>query len=470
MSTKAEVVICGAGIAGVAAAYHLVVRHGVRDVVLVDEKPPLSLTSAAGTEAYRSWWPDEPMFRFMDRSISLTEELAAESRNAVRMNRRGYVFLTSDPRRIPKLEEEAKVVTRLGGGPLRVHRDGRSYVPARPDGLQPDLPGADLVLDTPLIARLFPFLADNTVAMLHVRRCGWLDVPSLGRWLLDRIASRGGAIVRDRIAKVDTRNERVAGVRLHSGSTIETGRLVLSSGPLIRASGRMLGLDLPVFTELHGKVVAEDTAGILPADAPMMIWTDPIHLVWNEKERGLVSENPDTRHLLDAFPAGLHVRPRFRDGKRTFLGIWTYDVAPREAVFPLAFDSDYATIVLRGLARMIPGMRAYLDTAVALPVDGGYYCKTPDNRPLIGPLPVEGAYIVGALSGYGVMGSQAAGALIADHITGGDLPDYAKAFSADRFEGLPGWSGLTGPSGQSGPSGLSAADMAAMGHATRGQL
>lgn len=452
MSTKAEIVICGVGIAGVAAAYHLVVRSGVRNVVLVDERPPLSLTSAAGTEAYRNWWPDLPMFRFMDRSIELTEELAAESENTVRMNRRGYVFLTGGRHRVPEFEKEAEAVSRLGGGALRVHRDGKSYVPSRPEGLQPDLTGADLVLDTETIARLFPFLTDDTAAMLHVRRCGWLDVPSLGRWMLDRITSRGGRIVRDGITNVDTKNNRVAGVRLESGAMIETGKLVLAAGPLIREAGRMLDLDIPVFMELHGKVIVEDTAGALPPDAPMMIWTDPVELVWDDDERQRLSSSSDTRYLLDPFPAGLHVRPRFRDGKQTFLGIWTYDVAPREAVFPLAFDSAYPVIVLRGLARMIPGMRAYFDTADELPVDGGYYCKTPDNRPLIGPLPVEGAYIAGALSGYGVMGSQAAGELVAAHVTGGALPDYARAFAFDRFDGL------------------STADMTGMRDATRGQL
>ena len=55
--TTADVVICGAGIAGVAAAYHLAVRRGVTDVVLVDERPPLSLTSDKSTECYRNWWP-----------------------------------------------------------------------------------------------------------------------------------------------------------------------------------------------------------------------------------------------------------------------------------------------------------------------------------------------------------------------------------------------------------------------------
>ena len=79
MPDKAEIVICGAGAAGLAAAYHLVVRNGMRGVMLVDERPPLSLTSAYGTEAYRNWWPDLDMFRFMDRSIDLMEELATET-------------------------------------------------------------------------------------------------------------------------------------------------------------------------------------------------------------------------------------------------------------------------------------------------------------------------------------------------------------------------------------------------------
>lgn len=458
MSTTAEIVICGAGIAGVSAAYHLVVRHGARNVVLVDERPPLSLTSAYGTEAYRNWWPDLTMFRFISRSIDLLEEVAAESENAARMNRRGYVFLTGDRRRVPEIEKEAEAVTGLGGGALRVHRDGGSYIPSRPEGLgsglrsEADFTGADLVLDTKTIARLFPFLTEDTAAMLHVRRCGWMDVPSLGRWMLDRIASGGGRIVRDRVTGVDTRNNRVTGARLASGTMIETGKLVLAAGPLVGEAGRMLDLDVPVFMELHGKIIVEDTAGVLPPGAPMMIWTDPVELVWDEEERRRLSSSEDTRYLTEPFPAGLHIRPRFRDGKQTFLGIWTYDVAPREVVFPPVFDPAYPVIVLRGLARMIPGMRAYFDRADALPVDGGYYCKTPDNRPLIGPLPVEGAYIAGALSGYGVMGSQAAGELVAAHVTGASLPDYAPCFSFDRFDGM------------------STADLAEMGDATRGQL
>jgi glycine/D-amino acid oxidase-like deaminating enzyme len=60
--------------------------------------------------------------------------------------------------------------------------------------------------------------------------------------------------------------------------------------------------------------------------------------------------------------------------------------------------------------------------------------KTRENRPLIGPLPIEGAYVIGALSGYGLMAACAAGALLAAHVTGATLPSYAGAFAVERYD------------------------------------
>ena len=76
-----------------------------------------------------------------------------------------------------------------------------------------------------------------------------------------------------------------------------------------------------------------------------------------------------------------------------------------------------------GLERCAPGV-----------VDGGYYCRTPENRPLVGPLPVPGTFVIGALSGFGVMASQAAGELLAAHVMGTDLPAYAPAFRLERYD------------------------------------
>ena len=99
-----HVVICGAGIAGISAAYHLTVRHGVKDVILVDERPPLTLTSEKSTECYRNWWPGpgDAMVGLMNRSIDILEELAHESGNFFNLSRRGYLFVTADPARIPE--------------------------------------------------------------------------------------------------------------------------------------------------------------------------------------------------------------------------------------------------------------------------------------------------------------------------------------------------------------------------------
>jgi glycine/D-amino acid oxidase-like deaminating enzyme len=83
---------------------------------------------------------------------------------------------------------------------------------------------------------------------------------------------------------------------------------------------------------------------------------------------------------------------------------------------------------------MVPGLSAYGDEAPQAIVDGGYYCKTPDNRPLIGPTAIEGVYVLGALSGFGIMASQAAAELLATHLLDRTRPGYAPAFHPARFE------------------------------------
>ncbi|MEA2058722.1 MAG: FAD-dependent oxidoreductase, partial [Actinomycetota bacterium] len=95
-SRTAGAVICGAGIAGVAAAYYLTVRCGVSNVVICDPRPPLTLTSDKSTECYRNWWPSPPMVEFMGRSIDLLEEVAIESGNTIQLSRRGYLYVTGD--------------------------------------------------------------------------------------------------------------------------------------------------------------------------------------------------------------------------------------------------------------------------------------------------------------------------------------------------------------------------------------
>jgi len=434
--TAAEVVICGAGIGGVAAAYHLV-KRGITRVVLVDERPALSLTSDKSAESYRNWWPGpgDSMVALMNRSIDLLEELARESDNVFLMNRRGYLFATAQPEQIERYVRAAAEAATLGVGPARIHRTpGGDYQPAPATGYEGQPTGSDVITDRSLIRRHFPYLADDTVALLHARRCGWFSGQQLGMYMLERAREKGVRLIEGRVERVQTAGGRVTGVTLAGGRTIGTARFVNAAGPYVKDVARLLGVELPIFCERHAKVAFHDTLGVVPRHAPMMIWTDPVRLHWTEEERAELAQSDSHRYLLDEMPAGVHGRPEGGGDSPIMLGVWTYDVEPMEPRFPLEFDPAFAEIVLRGLARPIPGLNAYLSRLPKYFVDGGYYTKTRENRLLSGPLPVEGAYILGGLSGYGMMSSNGAADLLADYIADRPLPRYAPAFHLDRYD------------------------------------
>lgn len=438
--TTADMVICGAGLAGIATAYHLAVQHGVQRVLLVDERPPLSLTSDKSTECYRNWWPgpDEAMVRLMNRSIDWLERLALESDNFFHLNRRGYAFLTADPAQANVLAESAATIAALGAGPLRIHHgSGTTYHPAPAVGYQDQPEGADLLLEPRLIRQHFPFVAPDTVALLHTRRCGWLSAQQLGMYLLTQARAHGVTLQRGRVSEVVVEGGQVTGVRLIVGDRslhVATAVFVNAAGPLLHEVGQLLGVTLPVVHELHGKVIVEDSHGVVPRQAPLMIWTDPVTLPWSADERPALAADASRRWLCEPLPAGVHFRPEGGADSRMLLLIWTYHVVPQRPVWPLRFAPEYGEVVLRGLSRMLPGLHGAWEHLSRPRVDGGYYCKTQENRPLIGPLPVPGAYVNGALSGFGIMASLAAGELLAAHILGLPLPSYAPAFLLSRYE------------------------------------
>ena len=432
--STAEVVICGAGIAGVSAAYHLAARRGMREIVLVEQGAPLSLTSDKSTEAYRNWWPGpgHQMVQFINRSIDLLEELAQLSNNVFELNRRGYVFLTGDPEQAQTLRETASAISALGAGPVRDHSDLSTYVPSPAEGFEHLPAGADFLTSPDAIQHLFPYLTSEAQAMLHVRRAGWMIPVRLGQWMLDQITAQGGRFRQGKVSRILTSGNRVQGVEVDGKDTVASDRVVIAAGPLLNRVAALAGLELPVTCELHGKIALNDTRGVLPDDAPLLIWNDPVMLPWTDAECDAIRARGET-HLLERFPAGVHVRPRGKSPNHELLIIWTYDTHTQEATFPPIFPNEYPEVLIRGLSRLIPGLTAYFGQGATAYTDGGYYCKTSENRPLIGPLPVEGMYVIGALSGFGIMASQAAAELLAAHVTGTSLPDYAPVFRLERY-------------------------------------
>lgn len=59
---------------------------------------------------------------------------------------------------------------------------------------------------------------------------------------------------------------------------------------------------------------------------------------------------------------------------------------------------------------------------------------TPENWPLIGPMRTPGAFMAGALSGFGSMAATATGALCAASVAGAEQPAYAASFTLGRYD------------------------------------
>jgi glycine/D-amino acid oxidase-like deaminating enzyme len=452
----ADVLICGAGIAGIAAAYHLAEKHGIKDIILVDEREPLSLTSDKSTECYRNWWPgpDNAMVQLMNRSIDILEDLAHESGNVFQLNRRGYLFLTTDRDRAADFRRLGEQAQAYGAGPLRIHNGLGStadYVPASPHGFESRLDGADLILDQSLIQSQFPDLSPDTIAALHVRRAGWLSAQQLGMYLLRKARDRGIKLLKARVTEVDTKGGQINSVKLAGASNqvISTHNFISAAGPLVKPVGRLLGVEIPVFSELHLKIACNDPFEVVPREAPLLIWEDPQKLPFSDEERDFLNEDPEMTWLLNEFPRGVHTRPEGGSSSQVILILWTYDTQPKQPVWPVPVDRHYPEIVMRGLATMLPKMQKYFGKLPKPVVDGGYYTKTIENRPLVGPLPADGAYLIGAFSGFGIMVSCAAGELLAAHVAGTDLPPYAGSFTLSRYDD-PNYIGLLQSWGDTG--------------------
>src|SRR5438094_10575878 len=86
--------------------------------------------------------------------------------------------------------------------------------------------------------------------------------------------------------------------------TFSTPRFVNAAGPFVQRVSRLIGVELPVFCERHAKVAFNDVLRVVPPEAPMKIWTDPVRLTWSIEEREILARSSAHARLVEEFPAG----------------------------------------------------------------------------------------------------------------------------------------------------------------------
>ncbi len=429
---KAEAVICGAGIAGVSAAFFLA-RAGMREILLVDERPPLTLTSQYSTECYRNAWPQPAMRALMDRSIDWLERLAEESGNRFHLNRNGYLYVVTQEAARAALLRRAEQLEIAGVRPLRVQDALRVANKTHKLDNSNQTNEIDLLLRPEVISQHYPYLNSEAQAALFVRRAGWMSAQQLGMYLLEQARQMGVQVRMTRMEGVQVEKGRIAAVTLSDGTRVETRRLINAAGPMLNEVNALVGESYPVFTELHQKVAFHDTKRVVPRETPLLILDEPQSLPWSEEEAQALQEDPETRYLTATLPGGAHLRPEGGEESDVVLMLWEYRVQKMPPRWPLPLDPLAPEVILRGLMRLLPGLKVYRDHLPRPQVDGGYYTLTPDHLALIGPAATEGFYLIGALGGYGIMAACGAGELLSRHVLGEPLPDYTAAFLPERF-------------------------------------
>jgi glycine/D-amino acid oxidase-like deaminating enzyme len=294
--------------------------------------------------------------------------------------------------------------------------------------------GVDVLLDRSTIKAHFPTLAPDVSTILHIRRAGDISGQQLGQYMLEAVRAAGGKVRRARVTAIEPGQP----FTLHlegDASTVRllADRVVNAAGPHFSEIAALLGDEMPLSYVYQQKIAFEDREGAVPRTLPFLIDLDGQHLDWSEEERLELASDPETAVLLQAMPGGIHCRPEGNEGGRWIKLGWAYNTTQSNPAGDPPLDPNFPDVVLRGAGRLQPALRTYLGR---LPRGarhyGGYYAMTAENWPLIGPTR-KGAFMAGALSGFGTMAATATGALCAAWMQGEQVPSYARSLSLERY-------------------------------------
>lgn len=434
-----DIAIIGAGSIGISVAYYLSRKYGLTNIALIEPLDPISLTSAQSGENYRNWWPHPTMAQYTSDGIALLEDIARESDNRINMSRRGYVLVTRKSEPADLLEDLYRGYGADAEKLIRVHRGAGAHdtyqPPVSADWTKaPD--GVDVLLDQELIRKTFPTLAPDIASALHVRRAGAISGQQLGQFQLEKIKAAGGRVIRGKVIAIEGGSPFDLVIQTDDGQTrLRTERVVNAAGPFLRDVAKMMGEDLPVFNVFQQKIAFEDREGAVPRNLPFTIDLDGQVLDWTEEEREILAGDPETVGLTRPMVGGIHCRPDgAEDGKWIKMG-WAFNESPSDPHQADPASDHFPDIVLRAASRLQPKLAAYIGKLPrGMHHYGGYYTMTEENWPLIGPMKTPGAFVCGALSGFGTMAATISGSICAGWMAGGELPAYASTLSLSRYD------------------------------------
>ncbi|UCH21836.1 MAG: FAD-binding oxidoreductase [Deltaproteobacteria bacterium] len=357
----ADSVVIGGGIVGTATAFWLS-KVGL-DVVLVEMRDGLStLTTPASAECFRAQFTEPAMVALAKPSIEMFEhfaEVIGISGYSISIKQQGYLFLTDDAKTVTDLKESIDQLHKLG------------------------VTDSEYLDHDEILAR-FPFVSDSVLAANFRQRDGWLSCHETTQGFAKGCDAR--FFINTRATGIQTDAKGVCAVETNRG-ILQTRIVVNAAGPFAADIGRMVSLDLPLEPVRRQKVFIQTPVAI-PQDAPFTIDVDN-NSYWRPEPGGVIIGWVDPDEPVSK---------------------------PSEKVHT---DWEFPAITLEKVKRLTPFFEE-IEKTVRQPhisTSAGYYVYTPDDQPLIGPVPEVPGFYVNCGYWAGVMLSPAAGKRIGDLVT-----------------------------------------------------
>jgi glycine/D-amino acid oxidase-like deaminating enzyme len=381
MSQTADVVVIGGGVTGASIAYHLV-RHGVRDVVLVEKQFLASGATGKSSACIRQHYSTPETCRMVLQALRFFEHFAEHTGGrTASFTRVGYLLGVDDRLRAPMeksvaLQQSVGIQTRL-------------VTPAEMRDIEPRV------------------RVDDFVAGCYEPEAGYAD-PSQTTHGFAAAAREGGARILEgaEALGVSVAGGRVTGVSTSRGE-IAAPVVINAAGTWGDRIGRMAGVEVPITVCRH-KINFFTRPP--EASAPHPLVYDFVKNIYTRPETGgLTLVGPlDTEEFNDrADPDRYNEGVSFEE---------TADAMERAMHrFPVMEHGEVA----KGYA--------------------GCFDVTPDWHPILDESPVAGFYLAVGFSGHGFKLSPAVGDMVARLVVDGKQPaDDIHAFRFSRFaEGKP---------------------------------
>jgi sarcosine oxidase subunit beta len=372
LKRRYEVVIVGGGSHGLATAYYLAKRHGIRDVAILEKSYVGSGASGRNTTIIRSNYRTPEGAAFYGESVRLYEGLSDELDFNLMFSQHGHLTLAHSDRAMITMQERAEVNKLLGV-------DSSVVYPPRIAELCPEL---DLSRRP-----AYPIVG----ALYHPP--GGIIRHDAVVWGFARAADRRGVEIHQdtEVTGFERNGDRVTAVETSRGR-VECGQVVSATAGWSSLVGKLVGLRLPITTHILQAFVTEPVKPFLD----VVLVSSQLHVYVSQTDRG-------------EFLIGAEIEPYTTYKSAGTLSFLEYSAAHAIELLP------------------------QLERTKVLRTWTGLCDLSPDYSPILGKTEIDNFHVSTGWGTYGFKAAPIVGVTLAELVASGKTPDLIAPFAMRRF-------------------------------------